>query len=565
MHYVGVSNAIKYDSLLLAALARTLSDQLQGRSVRGMWLDRAERSLLLRLGARTRKTADTWLHWRLNPSSGDLTVRATPREPAGATVQVAPGTAIAAIYTLPDERVLCIDLNAGDAAGGFVRRVIIELVGTRWNAIALGADDAVTALLQVRERAGTMMRPGARYQPPEARHRAGMDAAVDAEAFATIVRGGGDEDLRRTIVREIAYTSPMNATYIVTPLIRSIDEQTIAEAYRRYTTLLASDAAFILPDGRGQPYPSAVDRSDAVATTDLVTAFDVVASADAAPAAAPESGTVDAAVAALHERIRRIDEKVARMEVELRDATADSTRMRGDADLLFAQLHAVPRGAADVELDNFQGGTARIVLDPSLSATDNASRLYEQAKRRDLAAERVPSMIADATTERVSLVALQQAMSEGTASPADIDRWSREHTTAREAIDEVPLPYRRYRTSGGFEVRAGRNSRANDELTFRHASPNDIWLHARDLAGAHVVLRWTDRDANPPARDLAEAAVIAAVNSRGRTSGMVPVDWTRRKYVRKPRKAPAGRVVVERAKTVFVEPDAALERRLYWP
>ena len=87
-------------------------------------------------------------------------------------------------------------------------------------------------------------------------------------------------------------------------------------------------------------------------------------------------------------------------------------------------------------------------------------------------------------------------------------------------------------------------------------------MHARDVGGAHVVLRWTDRDANPPASDLREAAVLAALHSRARTSGTVPVDWTRRKYVRKPRKAKPGLVHIERAKTIFVQPSPDLERRL---
>jgi predicted ribosome quality control (RQC) complex YloA/Tae2 family protein len=107
----------------------------------------------------------------------------------------------------------------------------------------------------------------------------------------------------------------------------------------------------------------------------------------------------------------------------------------------------------------------------------------------------------------------------------------------------------------------GRGARRNDELTFHHSSPNDVWLHARHAAGAHVVLRWEEHG-NPPARDLAEAAVLAALHSRARGSGSVPVDWTRRKHVRKPRKAPPGTVVIERAQTLFVEPDALLEEQL---
>ncbi len=238
--------------------------------------------------------------------------------------------------------------------------------------------------------------------------------------------------------------------------------------------------------------------------------------------------------------------------------------MRRQADLMFAQLHRIDRGAAGVVLDDFEGGSEHVDLDASLSAKENANRLYERSKRRDHAAERVPAMIERAQTEKAKLASLRQRLLDGNADRADIDRWSRVHVRAGAGSHDepAPLPYRVYRTTGGLEVRVGRNSRANDGLTMHHASPNDIWLHARDLAGAHVVLRWRDRDANPPARDIMEAAVLAAVHSRGRTSGMVPVDWTRRKYVRKPRKAPAGAVVIERAKTVFAEPDATLERRL---
>ena len=130
------------------------------------------------------------------------------------------------------------------------------------------------------------------------------------------------------------------------------------------------------------------------------------------------------------------------------------------------------------------------------------------------------------------------------------------------AWSDEPLPYRRYRSSGGLEIRVGRSARANDALTFKHSAPNDIWLHARQAAGAHVILRWERRDQNPPLTDLTEAAVLAALRSEARHSGVVAVDWTRRKYVRKPRKAAPGVVSPERVSTLFVEPDPATESRL---
>jgi len=78
------------------------------------------------------------------------------------------------------------------------------------------------------------------------------------------------------------------------------------------------------------------------------------------------------------------------------------------------------------------------------------------------------------------------------------------------------------------------------------------------------VLRWTKSDA-PPARDLREAASLAAWHSKARGAAVVPVDWTRRKHVRKPRGAKPGTVVLREERTIMARPDAALERRLRDP
>jgi predicted ribosome quality control (RQC) complex YloA/Tae2 family protein len=133
---------------------------------------------------------------------------------------------------------------------------------------------------------------------------------------------------------------------------------------------------------------------------------------------------------------------------------------------------------------------------------------------------------------------------------------TRKHEGGRRP-GEPALPYRVFLSSGGLEIRVGRGAADNDALTFRHSTPDDVWLHARDAAGAHVVLRWNE-DAPPPARDLKEAAVLAALNSKAKRSGTVPVDWTLCRYVRKHRGAPPGEVEIQRVKTVFVEPDESL-------
>jgi predicted ribosome quality control (RQC) complex YloA/Tae2 family protein len=178
---------------------------------------------------------------------------------------------------------------------------------------------------------------------------------------------------------------------------------------------------------------------------------------------------------------------------------------------------------------------------------------------------RLPARIETAEREAERWRRLVEGVRAGRVPPDELAREVRPPGAARtrQKTGSRPAssPYRRLTSSGGLEIRIGRSARQNDELTFRHSAPDDIWLHARQAAGAHVILRW-GREGNPPRRDLVEAATLAALHSEARHSGSVAITWTRRKHVRKPRKSPAGSVVAERAQTLIVEPDPGLLERL---
>jgi predicted ribosome quality control (RQC) complex YloA/Tae2 family protein len=217
-----------------------------------------------------------------------------------------------------------------------------------------------------------------------------------------------------------------------------------------------------------------------------------------------------------------------------------------------------------VTLTGFDGAPVELALDPSLSPRENAEALYREAARLEKARARIPPLLERARGRMEELERLRDGVAAGTVAAQEAAvRLPEERAGGASAHGSVGprLPYRAYRSSGGLEIRVGRGPADNDQLTFRHARPQDVWLHARDVAGAHVILRW-EGPGNPPARDLQEAAVLAALGSRARSSGTVPVDWTLRKHVRKPRKAPPGAVVPERVQTLFVRPDPELPERL---
>jgi predicted ribosome quality control (RQC) complex YloA/Tae2 family protein len=103
-------------------------------------------------------------------------------------------------------------------------------------------------------------------------------------------------------------------------------------------------------------------------------------------------------------------------------------------------------------------------------------------------------------------------------------------------------------------VRVGRSNADNDALTHDFARPDDIWLHASGVAGSHVLIRMQGRAGNPPRQVLEAAAAIAARFSKAKHAGTVPVLWTRKRYVRKPRGAKPGLASCTHEKTLFVRP-----------
>jgi predicted ribosome quality control (RQC) complex YloA/Tae2 family protein len=118
---------------------------------------------------------------------------------------------------------------------------------------------------------------------------------------------------------------------------------------------------------------------------------------------------------------------------------------------------------------------------------------------------------------------------------------------------------RRYISADGFEILVGRAAHDNDHLTFKVAKPNDVWLHAADYGGSHVVVRNPTRK-ELPSRTLIEAAQLAAHFSQANKDPKVDVSYTERKFVSKPKGAAAGLVRLLRFRNITVVPKEAAER-----
>jgi predicted ribosome quality control (RQC) complex YloA/Tae2 family protein len=241
---------------------------------------------------------------------------------------------------------------------------------------------------------------------------------------------------------------------------------------------------------------------------------------------------------------------------------------RQQADLLMAHLQSWQPGMQTLTLPDFEtGGPVVIPLDVEKNAVQNAQTLYKQHQKLRRAEAAVKPLLA---AVQVDIHYLEQVE----ASVQQLDRYQGEpDLLALEEIREeliqqgyVTEPdYRRpaesktdfYRhlTPGGLELLVGRNNRQNDQLTFRLASPYDLWFHSQEIPGSHVLLRLQPGQ-KPEGNDLQFAADCAAYYSRARQSQQVPVVYTEPKNVYKPKGAKPGMVVYKQEQVIWGRPRA---------
>jgi predicted ribosome quality control (RQC) complex YloA/Tae2 family protein len=266
----------------------------------------------------------------------------------------------------------------------------------------------------------------------------------------------------------------------------------------------------------------------------------------------------------LRARVQKLRRTLAAVEQDAaRASSAGDDRAR--AELLLPLASRIPRGAREARVPDWsrtsaEGVPAEVVipLDPALSAVESAARWLKKAKRYQAAAARIASRRSEVAAQLAQAEsALQRVQSAASAGelllvenelPASGGRAPRAGAAER-------LPYRTFRSRSGAPILVGRGARDNDALTLRIARGNDLWLHARGATGAHVVV--SGAGDSPDAGTLGDAALLAAHFSSFRGQSGVEVAWTRCKYVRKSRGAPAGSVTVTQEKTLHVRLDEA--------
>lgn len=276
---------------------------------------------------------------------------------------------------------------------------------------------------------------------------------------------------------------------------------------------------------------------------------------------------------ALRDALRRAQRKLLAIHGDLERAN-DVPALRRDAGLLLSNLHLLSRDTRAASLVDHSAQPPRaieLVVAPELGPAAQAEAWFQRARKLErgaaIARERARAMqtqigALDLLAHRVAAAATQDELAALRASASELGVRAGSGAVAGRGgkTGTRRVPYREF-VSGGRTILVGKGARENDRLTLDHTRPHDLWLHARDESGAHVVVP-LERGENCPSELLVDAATLAAHFSRERGQSLVDVLYTERRYVRKPRKSAAGLVTLQREKVMRVRIEPTRLQRL---
>lgn len=510
---------------------------------------------------------------------------------------------IVAVEQVGLDRILHIVIDGYDESGNPARRrLIAELTGRNSNLVLV--DDSSGRIIDAIRRASARVNryravlPGEEYVPPPATDKL-EPRSVSATALAAKAVASDEETLSRFLVRTVDGLSPLAAQHVAatarlqpTAPLTALDEaafDAVSDVLRQIATA-AEQGRFepvVVYEGE-RPADFWAWPPDHISPERLHFVSDASVAVDTYYDHYLTQSTRDELRGHLARTVRtalkRLRRKSAALQADLDDAAqADKYRLFGE--LLMANLHLVKQGReATVPNYHEDGAPVTIPLDPALHPAANAQKYFKRYNKAKTARVAVQQQL-DAVT--VDIEYLDRALMhietaddvnelrdiEAELIEAGILASKKKHGTSNRRTQRhgkknagranTPLSKPlRARASDGTTILIGRNNRQNDRLTLRTAKPDDIWLHVKDLPGAHVVLQLPSGVAEPSEQALHEAAQLAAYYSSARSSSNIAVDWTRARYVRKPKGGRPGMVIYDHHQTVYVTPDEKAVRSL---
>ena len=484
------------------------------------------------------------------------------------------GARIQEIRQVEGDRIVYVDLDAVNELGDHVlRRLVLEIMGRHSNLLLL--DESGRILEATRHVNPEMSRvrqiqPGMTYLPPPAQDKLNPETLTEEKLYERL-SAIPDARLSRALADTITGLSRGAAEELACRVLQPGETQPsdLKDACRRIADFLkrlpsmADPRVLVNENGEAEDvfpmiYLSRPTENQRPYKT-LSEALEVYfGSRDARERLSQKSAAM---VRMLKSQLERCQRKLAMQQEELASAERmEEYRRMGEA--INANLYQLKKGMTEAELPDWndpEGGTLTVPLDIRLTPSQNAQRYFKKYQKARSARE-VAAQQRDKTLEETDYLEGMLLDVDKCVGESELEEIRQElvrtgymkKNTNRRQQRQLPgsKPYR-YLSADGIEILVGKNAAQNDRITLG-AKPDETWLHAKDMPGSHVIIC---REGEIPLTTMKQAALLAAWYSKGQRSSLVPVDYTLRRYVKKPSGAAPGKVIYTHQKTAYMTPE----------
>ncbi len=489
------------------------------------------------------------------------------------------GAKLIAIEQFGLERLLHFSFSTYNELGDpVVLKLAVEIMGRHSNIILIGNDgkiiDSIKRVTADMSSVRQVM-PGMSYVFPPSQNK--LDTLnLNKEVFLERLSGGRDIPLSKALMEHLDGVSPIVCREISETVTGTQDktvhdltpeeQEKLTETVEKLADTVRNQEAlpYMVLDENGTPVDFTFLPVKQYGESMTVKLYDscstmldrYYADRSGADRMKQRSGDLFRFVMNLVDRLsRKLD--IQRQELA-RSTERDILRVKGE--LIQANLYQMEKGMSSVILENYYDNNepTEVKLDPRLTPIQNAQHYFTEYRKADTA-ERMLRKFIEKGEEELSYIEsvfdlLTRARTEDEVLSLRDELVGQGYLKNHRQRNQKPIKLapKEYVSTDGFKILCGRNNLQNDKLTFKDSRKNDLWFHTQKIHGSHTIVVTEGRDV--PESTIAEAALIAAYNSKGRDSSLVAVDYTEIRNVKKPSGAAPGKAVYEHYKTAYVRP-----------
>ena len=483
------------------------------------------------------------------------------------------GGRLTAIDQPPMERLVRFSFECIDELGDRVEKhLVAELMGRTCNLYLLGSDGRIIDCLRRigLDESSRPALPGLNYQEPEPIVKENP-LQCGGQAIAELLRQPGADVLAERLMDAFGGLSPLvcreAALYAAGDTDARIDGLDIGDSADKLDLFFREHLNhpapyyYALPDGTPKqfafcPIRQYGDYKQAESFGALLDSFYTLR--DRKDAMRQKSQAVRKTVSNLCQRLKR---KMAIQEKEL-TATFDRERLRQLGDIVTANIHKITKGQRVLQAEDFYDEEMKVIdipLSPILSPQQNAAKFYKDYTRMKNAEKELTRQLEIGRQELQYLQSVLEELNRADTE-AELEEIRQELQSGgylkadggKRKMKAGKLPPMGFTSTDGYPIYVGRNNRQNDELTFKSARKDDLWLHAQKVHGSHVII--VCAGVTPPDDTVTQAAQLAAYYAESTGGQNIPVDVTPVRQVKKPAGGKPGMVIYHTYRTVIVNP-----------